>query len=239
MIGKKGGVLGKIAGALVAVFGLVLAVLTTAAGKSTEAFLLGSGNPTCADPKWLLQIPDDQISVNAFYVRQPDSADLTIDGSQNTAWLQWWPTTKFKGNKPKDNYIEWSFAPIRYNLRLICIADGWNQDIVAWSSTELIRRATINLKSDGCPIYKKKFNNDGFVRGSPDEWQQVKVHCKTSKVHLVVNATYNAVTPLCVPLQPSKATTDCVPLTGITEIRFYYSPDVLSAVGWNAPSKQL
>jgi hypothetical protein len=231
--------IGKIIGGLVAISGLVLAVSTTSSGKSAESYVLGRGTPTCADPKWLLQVPDSQIAVTAFYYHQPYSADLTIDGSQSTAWLQWWPTTDFNGYKPGDNYIRWDFSPVQYNLRLICIADGWNRDILAWSATEPIRRATIKLGSNGCPAYEKKFSNNGFLGGFPAEWQQVRVLCRTSVVSLVVDSTYKAASPLCVSLPPGVGITGCRPLTGISEVRFYYSPGVLQWVGWSASTKQL
>jgi hypothetical protein len=236
---KIGKIIIKIVGGIITLFGLVLAVSTNSSGRSAESYLLGSGTPTCADPKWLLQVPDSQIAVTAFYYHRPYSADLTKDGDQATAWLQWWPTTDFGGYKPGDNYIRWDFSPVQYNLRLICIADGWNRDILAWSATEPIRRATINLESNGCPVYEKKFSNKGFMGGFPAEWQQVRVLCRTSVVRLVVDSTYNAATPLCVPLPSSIGITGCRPLTGMSEVRFYYSPDVLEWVGWSARTKQL
>ena len=152
--------------------------------------------------------------------------------------MQWWPTTDFHNNKPADNYILWNFYPFNYNLRLICIADGWNQDILTYNGVELIRKATIDLGSNVCPVYVKKFNNNGFMGGLPAEWQQVKVLCKTSQVRLVVDSTYDAANPLCVSPPPHTGITECKLLTGISEVRFYYSPDWLSWVGWSAPTKQ-
>jgi hypothetical protein len=235
---KKGAKIGKILGALVAVSGLVLAILGTAGGKSTESYLTSRGTPTCADPKWLLQVPDDQIYASAFYVHEPFSANQTIDGDQNMAWLQWWPTTDFNGNKPGYNYIQWNFYPSNYNLRLICIVDGWNRDIVAYDRTEPIRKATVGFGGNSCPVYKKTFSNNGFMGGLPAEWQQVKVLCRTSQVRLVVDSTYKAVAPRCVAPPPNIGTSKCKPLTGISEVRFYYSPDWLRWVGWSAPIKQ-
>lgn len=233
-----GKIIGTLLTTLLAVLGIVIGLWTTAGGKSTEAYLTSSGTPTCANPKWLLQVPDSQIYANAFYVHEPYSANLTIDGDQNTAWLQWWPTTGFNGSKPGDNYIEWDFSPSNYNLRLICIADGWNQDLPAYDSVELIRKATIDLEVNGCPVYVKKFRNNRFTGSSPAEWQQVKVLCRTSKVRLVVNSTYNAVSPRCATPPPDERTIGCLPLTGISEVRFYYSPDWLTWARWDAPTKQ-
>lgn len=235
---KKRVTIGTIISFLVGLSGLLLAISGTAGGKSAESYLTGSGTPTCADPKWLLQVPDNQIYASAFYVHEPFSADQTIDGDQSMAWLQWWPTTDFDGSKPGYNYIQWDFYPSNYNLRLICIVDGWNRDIVAYDSTEPIRKATIRLGGNGCPVYKKTFSNKGFMGDLPAEWQQVKVLCRTNQVRLVVDSTYNAVTPLCVTPPPNKGTSECTPLTGISEVRFYYSPDWLKWTGWNAPSKQ-
>lgn len=230
--------IGKVISAFVAGTGLVLAISSTAGGKSTESYVMGSGTPSCADPKWLLQVPDSQIYASAFYVHEPFSANKTVDGDQNTAWLQWWPTTDFAGNKPGLNYIQWIFSPSTYNLRLICVADGWNQDIVAYDSTKPIRAATIRFGGNGCPVYQKTFSNNGFAGGLPAEWQQVNVLCRTSQVRLVVDSTYNAVTPLCVAPPSNMGTAKCEPLTGISEIRFYYSPDWLWWVEWSAPIKQ-
>ena len=226
---------GKVIAVLATVLGLVLAIMATASGKSAKSYLTSSGTPTCADPKWLLQVPDNQIYPNAFYVYEPFSAKQTIEDNQNTAWLQWWPTTDFGGNKPEDNYIQWDFYPSSYNLRLICIIDGWNRDMAAYDSTEPVRKATISLTGNGCPVYEKKFTNNGFMGVGPAEWQQVNVLCRTSRVRLVVDSTYNAVNPFCAALP---GTTDCKPLTGISEVRFYYSPDLLSWAGWGASTKQ-
>jgi hypothetical protein len=237
MNGRSGGTLAVIS-LIVSVASLVIALLATTSGKSTEAFLLNSGTPTCSDPNWLVQVPDNQIAVSAFYVYGAHSSDLTIDGNQNTAWLQWWPTTGFGNNKPQDNYIEWDFSPLKYNLRLICIVDGWNQNIVTFDSIEPIRKASFDLQSTGCPVYQKTFNDNGYMGGLVAEWQPVKIRCRASQVRLVVDSVYNAVSPLCVAPPFGTGTTECRPLTGITEIRFYYSPDWLSGAGWSAPTKQ-
>jgi hypothetical protein len=234
---KKRITIGGTISGLLAVSGIVIGLSATAGGKSTESYLVGNGTPTCADPKWLLQVPDSQIYASAFYVQEPFSAGQTVADNTSMAWLQWWPTTNFAGNKPADNYIQWDFYPFNYNLRLICVVDGWNQNIVAYDSTEPIRKATIYL-GDGCPVYQETFSNNGFMGGFPAEWQQVKVLCKTSVVHLVVDSTYNAAKPLCATPPSGVGTTECRPLTGISEVRIYYSPDWLSWVGWSAPTKQ-
>lgn len=236
---KRRVTVGGIISGLLAISGIVIGLLATAGGRSAESYLMDTGTPTCADPKWLLQVPDSQIYASAFYVREPYSANQTIDNNPNMAWLQWWPTKAFHGNKPADNYIQWDFSPYNYNLRLICIVDGWNQDILTYDGTELIRKAAIHLGGSRCPVYEKTFRKNGFMGGLPTEWQEVKVLCKTSVVRLVVDSTYKTVTaPLCVTLPSDIGTMRCLPLTGISEVRFYYSPDLLSGVGWSAPIRQ-
>jgi hypothetical protein len=234
---RSSGCLGVIS-LIVSVVSLVIALLATTSGKSAESYILDSATPTCSDPNWLVQVPDDQISVSAFYYYQSDTPDHTINGDPNTAWLQWWPTADFGGNRPTDNYIEWDFSPLMYNLRLICVADGFNSNIVAYDSTEPIRKATIYLGGNDCPIYGKTFSNNGFMGGFPAEWQPVKVLCRASLVRLVVDSTYSAVTPLCEPSPLGAGTTECRPLTGISQVKFYYSPDWLSSISWSAPTKQ-
>jgi hypothetical protein len=115
---KIGKLVIKIISGIIAVFGLVLAISTNSSGKSAESYILGSGTPTCANPKWLLQVPDSQIAVTAFYYHRPYSADQTIDGNQSTAWLQWWPTTDFGGYRPGDDYIRWDFSRVHSRVRV-------------------------------------------------------------------------------------------------------------------------
>ena len=124
-----------------------------------------------------------------------------------------------------------------YNLRLICIVDGWTQDNLTYNSTEPIRQATIDLLSKQCPFYDKTFNNNGF----DIVWQPVRVSCDTSQVRLYLNSVYGAGSkaPMCVPPPPGTKAAGCRELTGISDIRFYYSPVPISLIiPWNAATKQ-
>lgn len=223
-------------GLLLSIFGIVLTLLLTQTGQSIKTYVTNHGaKPTCSHPRWLLQIPDSQISTIAFYVPRPYFANQTVDGNPNTAWLQWWPTADFYDYRPGDNYIQWNLPDV-YNLRLICIVDGWTQDTLTYNGTGPIHKAKINLLNKHCSRYTKMFNNKGFTT----IWQPVRVSCKTSKVRLYVKSVYHsAITKrYCKPPPPGSGVNGCRRLTGLSEIRFYYSPGPLSGVPWNAPAEQ-
>lgn len=206
--------------------GLILAIVSIAIALwpkesiSAKNYVKNHGTPTCSDPKWLVAVPNDQISATSYYVAKPHSANLTVDGNQDTAWLQRWPTTDLPGNKPRYNRIHWDFSPNAYDLRLICIIDGWTQDYQTYESTEPIRNATIDLRTKSCPLYPATFINKGFTH----KWQEVRVLCKTSNVRLVVQSTYQTKGPW--------------HLTGISEVKFYYTPSAVMGPQWSPPVNQ-
>lgn len=241
----KGVLSGTIAGLI---SGALVSFSLTPTGQAAKSLISHPTTPpSCSNPEWLLPVPDSQIFATSFYFA-PDTlggyntpahtADLTVDGSENTAWLQWWPTAGFHDANPRYNRIYWGF-PVAYNLRLVCIVNGWTESAVTYKGTEPIRKATINFGQATCHHYDKMLSNKGFTH----TWQPVKVSCKTRNVYLFVDSTYNAVTfngapPDCV-LPPLEArTTHCTGLTGISEVRFYYSPEILSGITWSAPTKQ-
>lgn len=233
----NGKVIGTGIGLLLSILGIALTLILTQTGQSIKNYIANPARKaTCLHPRWLLPVPDNQISVSAFYVPRPHFANKTVDGNPNTAWLQWWPTTDFYGYEQGDNYIQWNL-PNTYNLRLICVMDGWTQDTLTYHATEPVRKAAIDLLNKHCARYSKTFYNKGFAT----IWQPVRVYCKASKVRLYVKSVYHQqaiATPYCVPPPLGTEANGCRRLTGISEIKFYYSPGPLSAVPWNAPTKQ-
>jgi len=233
-MGERGKGIATGIGLSLSIFAIALTLLLTQTGQSALTYAVDLGaKPTCLHPRWLLEVPNSQISVTAFYVPRPYFANQTVDGNLNTAWLQWWPTTDFGSYKPGDNYVQWNLSNA-YNLRLICVMDGWTQDILTYNSTEPIHKAVFDLL-DRCPLYEKTFTNKGFTT----TWQPVRVDCKTGKVRLYLKSVYRpaSATPYCVPPPPGTLVTHCRKLTGISEIRFYYSPGPLSLAPWHAPVK--
>jgi hypothetical protein len=220
--GGRGGSSGWVLGIVGIVAGIVVAFVVTATGHATLSrigSIVSGAQPSCSDPKWLLQVPDNQITSSAIYVYEDHYPDLTVDGSRYTAWLQWWPTSDFKHNIPQYNRIAWSLSSSGpYDLRLICIEDGWDRDTLAYGETEAIRNAMIGLNEQQCPNHNETLSNTYLA------WQQVNVSCQTSKVTLYVKSTYRpAGIPDCVP-PPVGLAAGCRTLTGISEIKFYYSP---------------
>jgi hypothetical protein len=238
----SGIVAGIISGALVSFF-------LTPTGQALKSLMVHPTTPpSCSNPEWLLQVPDNQITADSFYIAPdtvPDhgitahSADSTVDGSDNTAWLQWWPTTQFNGAELRFNRIHWEF-PSKYNIRLICVVDGWTADEITYSTTRPVRYAVINFSKRGCHHYNKTFSNkSGFTH----EWQQVSVSCDTRNVVLQVDSAYKAVTvsgisPDCVPPPPKSGPSRCTELTGISEVKFYYSPGILAPLPWRPHTNQ-
>lgn len=207
--------LGLLIGILASV---VISLAFTPTGRSVWSYLTSNTAPTCSNPGWLLQVPDNQITAYAYYEYSNHRANLTVDGDRTTAWLQWWPTADFQGNTPQDNRIHW-YLPGTYDLRLICIVDGWTQDNPSYTKTEPIRNAAIDLMNKNCHRYKPTFMDNNWG------WQPVNVTCKTSDVVLYVRSVWPAAeTPYCV--DPPSGMGDCRPLTGISEVKFYYSPGV-------------
>jgi hypothetical protein len=160
----------------------------------------------------------------------------TIDGDLGTAWLQPWGADV----KPS-SYIEWAFNQ-RYDIRLICIVDGWTEDSKTYALTYPIGTATVYatsldkpaprvgrpVTSLQCPSLKATFQNyllrNSFVNDAY-QWQPVGYHCLTNNVVLLITGVAGAAVrngPL-VWGNPTQLRM----LTGLSEVRFYYCPSAL------------
>jgi hypothetical protein len=217
--------------------GALVTFSITATGHSTGARILQmvhvAGPPSCTDPGWLLQVPDDQILANSWYAATDTlehygtlhTPDLTVDGNPRSAWLQWWPTNGLSNSASSGDYITWRFAE-SYDIRLVCILNGWEEDSNTFGSVEPVRYATIGDKAPACSgtsatltthTYSYFWNEAKLSRGHP-----------TAELCLQIKGTY--------PVNMKQL--DWVPgpkgherpyraMTGISEVRFYYSPSVL------------
>jgi hypothetical protein len=206
--------------------------------------------PTCANQQWLLQVPDNEIFANAYYIQSdtiPNYSvyhrpNYTIDGDLGTAWLQQLPAGQ------RSNWIEWSFNQ-RYDIRLICVVDGWAEDSRTYARTYPIGTASVYATnpdkaqprsgplpaSPTCPDATTKFKDylqpNGFVNDGY-QWQSVSFHCLTSNIVLYIDS----VSGKSVKNRRHDVWGPPQPLTGISEIRFYYCPTILC---WLPTHKQL
>ncbi len=238
--------------------GAIVSFYLTSTGQAWKTFIINfDPKPTCNDPKWLLQVPDNQIFASSFYFQKDNIPgfgvwhypDSSIDGSVRTAWLQFWPPL----SKPKnDSYIEWTF-PQSYPIRLICIVNGWTGDRATYTATLPIGKATIYatdpavappavgipIRSSQCPAQEQAFQDYMERNGSttyPYQWQAVPYWCTSSGIVLYIDSVspdsikFRADTLVPAQLTPSSLGTYQAPLTGLSEIRFYYSPDSMSFI---------
>jgi len=235
--------------------GVLVSFYLSATGQATlTAVRHHLVRPSCSDPQWLLQVPGNQVSANAYYV-QTDTIPgygeyhrpgYTIDGDLGTSWLQFWPSPTSKLGQRSSDYIEWTF-PQRYNVRLICIVDGWTEDNITYEGTFPISAATVFAATSGippanglpspseaCPSstphFKDYLGKNGLV-SSTVQWQPIKFHCLTADVVLHIDSASEANRPhppLGVKLHGWQK-----PLTGISEVRFYYCPNFLCLLPTN------
>jgi hypothetical protein len=234
--------------------GVMVSFYLSATGQATlTAFRHHFVGPSCSDPQWLLQVPDNQVSASAYYV-QSDTiprygeyhrADYTIDGDFGTSWLQFWPSPTSKLLKGSSDYIEWTF-PQRYNVRLICMVDGWTENNRTYENTFPISAATVYMTtseipangppspSGTCPSRTPRFKDylgkNGLI-SSTVQWQPIKFHCLTADVVLHIDNVSEANRPN--PPPGVKLYGWQKPLTGISEVRFYYCPNFLCALPTN------
>jgi hypothetical protein len=154
--------------------------------------------------------------------------DLTVDGNVRTAWLQWWPTTGLTADPSSGNYITWSFAQA-YDVRLVCILNGWEEDSTTFNYVEPIKYATIGNSAPGCSGTRVKLK----IHTYSYTWNPVQLsHSHATRLLcLQINSVYrvkrNHIN--CVP-GPQGHVNPCRMLTGLSEVRFYYSPTPLDRV---------
>ena len=220
----------------------LIAVYFTPTGQaSLTAARHWFAKPTCANQQGLLQVPVSDVFANAYYdywdtipgysvYHRPN---YTIDGDLGTAWLQPWATSV----KPS-SYIEWAFNQ-RYDIRLICVVDGWTEDSKTYALTYPIGTATVYatnlgnppprigrpLTSPLCPSLKATFRNyllrNSFVK-DPYQWQPVGFHCLTDNIVLFITGVAGEA------VRNGKLIWgNPEPLTGLSEVRFYYCPSAL------------
>jgi hypothetical protein len=211
----------------------------------------GFAKPSCANPQSLLQVPDSEIFAHAYY-EQMDAVDNfklfhvagnTIDGDVNTSWLQFWPSWSTAQGKASSDYIEWSFAH-SYDVRLICVVDGWPEDRNTYTQTLPISTAMIYStdpssipptvgsprRSGTCAARQASFTDylhaDSTVTFA-DQWQSVRFHCVTSDLVLRVEGVSKASIANRPLLQKTTLQGYSEPVTGLSEVRFYYCPAIL------------
>jgi hypothetical protein len=207
--------------------------------------------PSCGNPQWLLQVPDSEVFANAYYIQSDQIkgygsfhvASNTIDGDLGTSWLQMWPSPSTYLGAGDSDYIEWSFAQ-PYDVRLICVVDGWAADLQTYRDTLPIGTATAYVTDEAVPpavgspspsstcasqhaTFQDYLQKNGSVT-SAYQWQPVPFHCKTSDVVLRIDGVSRTSTALRNPyLVKSSLDGYQAPLAGLSEIKFYYCPTVL------------
>jgi hypothetical protein len=225
--------------------GAAVSFFLTPTGQATEIFVAhGDPKPSCANPQWLLQVPDAEVSANSYYftfdtiphygiLHPPESS---VDGAPRSAWLQWWPTTKI--NKEKDlDVISWTF-PRQFDVRLVCIVDGWAEDQDTYNRTLPIRTATLSSVLSPCPTVTKGITSISTY--NPTRWQQVPFSCYAQEVSLRIDTVLwpsgKARDKLDLVPEPAPHAKIRRPLTGLSEVRFYYSPDYLRYMPLGRPA---
>jgi len=219
------------------VTGALVTFAVTATGHSTGTRILQmvhlAGAPSCTDPGWLLQVPNDQILANSWYAAKDTlkdystlhTPDLTVDGNPRSAWLQWWPTDGLNNSPSSGNYIIWRFAE-SYDVRLVCILNGWDEDSTTFNSIQPVKYVTIGDKAPACSGTSATLSTSTYSYF----WNNVKLphNHPTSELCLQIKGTYpvNADQLNFAP-GPTRHELPKRAMTGISEIRFYYSPSVL------------
>jgi hypothetical protein len=238
---------GLISGALVSFY-------LTATGQATwTAIHNGLSRPSCANPQWLLQVSDSVIFANAYYVQRDQvpgygflhAASNTVDGSLSTSWLQFWPSpSTHLGEKASSDYITWAF-PQSYDVRLICIVDGWTEDTHTYKATLPIGTATVYVTNSSSeapsvgspapsgmcasqtPDFKDYMQRNGDV-GFAYQWQPITFHCVTDNIVLRIDSVSKNSEAFREPFLVESSMYGLQgPLTGLSEVRFYYCPALL------------
>ena len=237
--------------------GALVSFSITATGHSVEIFTASwfYQHPTCDNPGWLLQVPDTQIFSGSSQYEGDHSPDLTVDGNLRSAWLQWWPKYGLNNgtSRPANNLIYWSF-PQQYDVRLVCIVDGWMQNSTTYKITLPIGSAALSTAIPNHPVgtpneaCKKpiKFNGslsqlihfkDFLSQGASYEWQQFNVDYETQGLALAICGVSQKSVNDREEGQPSlekfanPENNAPSPLVGLSEIRFYYAPYICAWPG--------
>ena len=233
------------------VSGVLVAFYLTPTGQATlTAIRHHVTKPNCSNTQWLLQVPDNEIFASSYYFQADNIPgygilhvpDSTIDGDLRTAWLQLWPSPSTHQRDSSD-YIEWTF-PQKYHIRLICIVDGWTEDSATYVDTLPIGAATIYAtdsakpapmtgspaRSSQCSSLKQAFRdylNKSGLEYSYD-WQGAPFSCTTDDVVLHIDSvSKSSMAYRKGSLISSQIGADHGALVGLSEVRFYYCPDVL------------
>lgn len=227
--------------------GAVVSFALTPTGHALAVYVFqGHPTPSCDNPKWLMQVPDDQIFANSYYFSLDTLQDYkilhvpdySVDGDLRTSWLQWWPTTNLNQGNQADNYITWSFTT-KYSIRLICIVNGWTEDSTTYADTLPIGKATIyssyasNAKVNNyqlCRVTPVQLND--YIYAYTYQWQGVSFHCSTNSISLQIDSVASSSIKdrddLDMVPEPGPNNKTKAPLVGLTEVRFYYAPSFLA-----------
>jgi len=236
--------------------GVLVAFYLSATGQATvTAIRHGFARPSCSNPQWLLQVPDTQIFSSAFYEQKdaiPGFADFhvasnSIDGDLSSSWLQFWPS-KSDHQGDSSDYIEWSFAQ-PYDVRLICVVDGWTEDLTTYMDTLPIGTAKVYstdgqppahgspLPSSGCATEQARFKDYLQKSGEVEftyQWQPVSFHCNTSNIVLhIASVSRTSSAWRGKSLVDSELNGYQDPLVGLSEVKFYYCPTALCGLPTN------
>jgi len=213
---------------------LAISFAFTPVGHSLVTYLYPlHDKPTCDNPQWLYRVPPDSKVVSfAFYVTGGHYPHYTTDGDPETAWLQWWPTTALGHGSFNRNYIEWSLDQ-RYDIKLVCIVNGWPKNEETYTSTLPIRRARIGTSvttSSACKttVSFETLNANSLLIERP---QGFSFNCKTNNIVLQIISAQKEPrggyhSSLKVVPYPGPGLRGA-PLAGLSEISFYYFPSIL------------
>ena len=231
--------------------GIIVSFLLTPTGHSAGVLLSHFyDQPSCNNPQWLMQVPDDQIFSNSFY-QQFDSIKRygiyhspysSVDGNLQTAWLQWWPTSNITGNRSSDNYISWTFSH-PYDVRLVCVVDGWAENKITFDQTLPIGTADIySSTSSGKGVPQRSmhctrtfYRFQDYFNKYTYKWQGIPFSCLTQEVVLHIDnvndssfAARHFLDTSQAPGQTISGAKLMLPFTGLSEVRFYYVPSLVS-----------
>jgi hypothetical protein len=227
--------------------GLLVSFILTPTGHAAGVYVANlNSKPSCRNPQWLMQVPDDQIFSDSYYFSADTlpyygiqhTPDYSVDGDLRTAWLQWWPTTDLNAGDDTKNWITWSF-PHSYDVRLICIINGWQADHETNIETLPISRALISsghASNSEIPNYKLcppvASRLDDYLHAYTYQWQPVSFSCNTNSVTLTIEsvaASSEAARKKSLDKVPEPLLAKTKrPLAGLSEVRFYYAPAILS-----------